>query len=201
MPIFVLAFIAAQMADAAALSPKVVSLAAIRVSAFSWRIYCQPCVVQRDRCYANKICRARDMLRPMDLIPRSLLANHFSKCVPRSQNWWLRICNSKGRTFIAWFNKLDIRYNSLSMAPDHQYALDDTINHSISDADNIVEFPNRLLYARTIYLTIDLCQCSELSAHFSPISEAQPIVPPLPLVARRPSRRSLTWRCASGASR
>jgi len=48
------------------------------------------------------------------------------------------------------------------MAPDRQYAFDDTINCSVSDADDIVEFSNRLLYARTICPTIDLCNCETL---------------------------------------
>ena len=39
------------------------------------------------------------------LIPRSPLANRFSKCVPGSQNRYTRICNSIGSAFIAWFKK------------------------------------------------------------------------------------------------
>jgi len=31
------------------------------------------------------------------------------------------------------------------MALDRQYAFDDMINHKVSDTDDIVEFPNRLL--------------------------------------------------------
>jgi len=31
------------------------------------------------------------------------------------------------------FNKLDIRYNSLSMALDRQYVFDDMVNYSVSD--------------------------------------------------------------------
>jgi len=40
--------------------------------------------------------------------------------------------------------------------PDRQYAFDDTINYSVSDTDDIAEFPNQLLYARTICSTIQL---------------------------------------------
>jgi len=42
------------------------------------------------------------------------------------------------------------------MVPDRQYAFDDMINYSVSDTGNIVELSNRLLYARTICLTIYL---------------------------------------------
>jgi len=60
---------------------------------------------------------------------------------------------------MARFNKLDIPCNFLSMAPDHQYAFDNTINYSVSNTDDIAEFPNQLLYAWTICPTIDLCNC------------------------------------------
>jgi len=36
------------------------------------------------------------------------------------------------------------------------------INYSVSDTDDIVEFPNQLLYARIICPTIDLCNCETL---------------------------------------
>jgi len=84
MPTFVLAFIAAQTAAAAALFPRVESLAAIRFRAFVASIL--SCVVQRDRCYANKLYHVRDTPRPIGLIPRLSLANRFSKCVPEPQN-------------------------------------------------------------------------------------------------------------------
>ncbi|XP_039308731.1 farnesyl pyrophosphate synthase-like [Solenopsis invicta] len=45
-----------------------------------------------------------------------------------------------------------------------------------------------------------LNQCSELVAHFEPILEATPTVPPLPLATRLSSRRSRGRRSASGAS-
>jgi len=94
------------------------------------------------------------------MIPRSPLANRFSKCVPGLQNWYPGIYNSKGKAFIARFNKLDIRYNSLSMALDRQYAFDDAINYNVSD--DIVKFSNQLLYAWTICPTIDLYNCETL---------------------------------------
>jgi len=87
--------------------------------------------------YYAKLCRACDMSN--GLIPRSPLANRFSKYVSGPQNWYLGICNSKERAFIARFNILDIHCNSLSMAPDHQYAFDDTINYSVLDTGNIGE--------------------------------------------------------------
>jgi len=40
------------------------------------------------------------------------------------------------------------------MVPDRQYAFDDAINYSVSDTDDIAEFPNQLLYARTIFSTL-----------------------------------------------
>jgi len=36
------------------------------------------------------------------------------------------------------------------------------INYSVLDTDDIAEFPNQLLYARTICSTIDLCNCKIL---------------------------------------
>jgi len=48
------------------------------------------------------------------------------------------------------------------MVPDRQYAFDDTINYSVSDIDDIAEFPNQLLYARAICSTIDLYNCETL---------------------------------------
>jgi len=43
------------------------------------------------------------------------------------------------------------------MMSDRQYAFGDTINYSVSDNDDIAEFPNQLLYARTICPIINLC--------------------------------------------
>jgi len=43
-----------------------------------------------------------------------------------------------------------------------RYEFDDTANYSVSNIDDIIELPNRLLYARAICSTINLCN-AELS--------------------------------------
>jgi len=62
IPIFV---IAAQTIAAVALSPRIKSFAVRRFRAFAL-IYCRARSVPRDYCFMNKLCRVRDMLRPMD---------------------------------------------------------------------------------------------------------------------------------------
>ena len=50
------------------------------------------------------------------------------------------------------------------MAPDHRYAFDDTVNYNVSDSDDIVELPNRPLYARVACSTSDVCNSEILAA-------------------------------------
>jgi len=68
-PIFVLAFIAAQTAAAAILSPRVESLAVMLFRVFAASILS---AVLRERCNAKKLCRVR--VASNGLIPRSPLA-------------------------------------------------------------------------------------------------------------------------------
>jgi len=80
-------------------------------------------------CCANTLCSWHAASNK--LIFWSPLTNRFSNCVPGPQNWHPEICNSKASAFIARlisFNKLlnDIRYNSLSKAPDYWYVFDDS---------------------------------------------------------------------------
>jgi len=79
-------------------------------------------------CCANTLCSWHAASNK--LIFWSPLTNRFSNRVP-GPNWHPEICNSKASAFIARlisFNKLlnDIRYNSLSKAPDYWYVFDDS---------------------------------------------------------------------------
>ncbi|KYQ47698.1 hypothetical protein ALC60_13275 [Trachymyrmex zeteki] len=143
---FVLAFIAAQTAVTAALSPRVVSFATMRFRAFSASNLSAVCRFASSLLCEYAISCSRYAVSN-GLIPRSPLVNRFSKRVPGPQNWYPGICSSKGNAFIARFNKPldDIRHNSLSEAPVRRYAFDDSANCSAASTESIVVPPNRLI--------------------------------------------------------
>jgi len=117
MPIFVLAFIAAQRVTTVALSPRV--FRDFRGEYF----VCHMSFNENVAMWIGYIVLATLRVQRINTSITIPLANHFStKCVPGSQNLYPVICNSKGRAFIARFNKLDIHCNSLSKNPNCWYA-------------------------------------------------------------------------------
>ncbi|KYN11912.1 hypothetical protein ALC57_15928, partial [Trachymyrmex cornetzi] len=85
IPIFILAFIAAQTAVAAALSLRVESLAVMRFRAFSASILSAACRSVRSLLCEYAMSCSRHAASN-GLIPRSPLANRFSNRVPGPQN-------------------------------------------------------------------------------------------------------------------